>query len=146
MSWDVFAQNFPDVASAEDVPDDFEPAPLGPRDALIARMIEAVPGADFSDPSWGLVEQDGWSIEINIGEEAECDSFALHVRGGGDGAIETVAAILDATGVRAIDAQTGEFFELEAARESFGLWQDFRDKVVREHQPKRGWFSRLFGR
>lgn len=130
MSWDIFAQDFPDVASVEDVPDDFEPASLGSRDAMIARIAGAIPSADFADPAWGLIDGLGWSIEVNLGDDAECNGFALHVRGGGNEAIDAVAAILAATGLRAVDAQTGEFFDKGAALESFGGWQAYRDHVA----------------
>lgn len=148
MSWDLFAQDFPPVESVEDVPEDFAPAPLGPREAVIAKILAVAPDADFSDPSWGNLERDDWSIEFNLGDEAQCEDFALHVRGDGPGAMEMVDAILRAVGVRAIDAQTSEFFTLEAARESFGAWQGYRDQIAAEHAPppQRGLFARLFGR
>jgi hypothetical protein len=38
-----------------------------------------------------------------------------------------VDSILRAVGVRGIDLQTSTFFTLETARESFGVWQDYRD-------------------
>jgi len=146
MSWDLFAQNFPPVASAEEIPDDFEPQALGPRSEVIRKIQAAIPDADFSDPGWGLLERDGWSIEFNLGDEDQCESFALHVRGGGPEAMEAVDATLSAVGVRAIDAQTGEFFTLEAARESFRRWQDYRDRAFTEPpRPVRGFFARLFG-
>ena len=150
MSWDLFAQDFPDVAGVAEVPDDFDPAPLGARQEIIDRIKAAIPSADFSDPSWGMVEQDGWSIEINLGEESNCDGFALHVRGSGDAAMDQVAIILDATGARAIDAQTGEFFSRAAATDSFGAWQAYRDQIgVRPDENKAkskpGFFARLFG-
>jgi hypothetical protein len=150
LSWDIFAQDFPDVASVDDIPDDFEPRPIGTRDALTARIRAAIPEADFGDPAWGVIEGDGWSIEINIGENETCDGLALHVRDGGDGAVDAVGRILDAIGVRAIDSQTGAFFDRTAARESFAAWQAYRDHVVdtlRSDPPvKPGFFARLFGR
>ena len=161
MSWDLYAQNFPPVDSADDIPEDFEPTPLGPRAMVIAKIQAVTPDADFSDPRWGLLERDGWSIEFNLGEEEECGDFALHVRGGGPGAMEAVEAVLCAIGVGAIDAQTGEFFTPEAARESFAAWQAYRDKAVWHQKtpavpeeqpsieaqpPRRGFFARLFSR
>lgn len=150
MSWDLFVQDFPDVACAGDIPEDFRPASLGPRDAIITKITIAIPSADFSDPTWGFIAQDGWSIEINLGKELECESFALRVRGSGDRAINAVATILAATGLRGLDAQTGEFFSEEAALKSFGEWQGFRDQIgVTSSAPpppaKRGFFARLFG-
>ncbi len=42
-----------DAASVSDIPDDFEPQPLGNRVDLIDAIREAAPSVDFSDPSWG---------------------------------------------------------------------------------------------
>lgn len=169
MSWDLYAQDFPPVDSVEHIPEDFEPEPLGPRVAVIAKILAAMPDVDFSDPSWGLLERDGWSIEFNLGEEEECEDLALHVRGCGRGAMEAVDTVLCAVGVRAIDAQTGEFFTLETAGQSFAAWQAYRDGIVQhpshdeddwddrddrmdslhfeqDAPPRKGFFARLFGR
>jgi len=95
-----------------------------------AKIKELIPDADFADPSWGRIEADDWSIEVNIGVDEECKSFALHVRGG-DEAVGVVAAILDHLNLRALDSQTGEFFiaGLEAP-DSFQKWRAYRDQVV----------------
>ena len=147
MSWDFYAQDFPDVPTVAAIPDDFVPRPLGPRDDVIARIKAAIPAADFSDPSWGVIVHKDWSIEINIGNDAICDGFALYVRGGGETAMDCVATILQATGARAVDMQTSEFFERKTASDSFGVWQSYRDDVVAEvRKPKPAFFARLFGR
>jgi hypothetical protein len=54
--------------------------------------------------------------------------------------------ILDSTGLRGIDLQTGDFFARETALESFAQWQGYRDQIAQEYQPKRGLFARLLGR
>ncbi|GAB4010896.1 hypothetical protein [Nocardioides ultimimeridianus] len=54
MSWDISVMDLPsDVASVADMPDDFEPQPLGSRADLITAIREVAPSADFSDPSRG---------------------------------------------------------------------------------------------
>ncbi|MCH7861345.1 hypothetical protein ACQKOH_15320 [Sphingomonas sp. NPDC092331] len=148
MSWDLYAQDFPPVASVEDIPEDFDPQPLGPRDTVILKIRAVLPDVDFSDPGWGLLRREGWSIEFNLGNDAECSGVSLYVRGGGADAMEVVDSILHAIGARGIDLQTSRFFTLEAARKSFGTWQDYRDQVVAEYAPapKRGLLSRLFGK
>jgi len=63
--------------------------------------------------------------------DEECDCVALHVRGG-DGAVAAVASIVDDLGIRAIDAQTGEFFVPgPAAIESLQAWRAYRDRQAR---------------
>lgn len=79
MSWDVFVQDLPQEAkSAADIPADFRPASIGKRSAIIEKIREVFPTADFSDPSWGRINGDNWSIEVNIGANEDCGGFALH--------------------------------------------------------------------
>ncbi len=96
---------------------------------MIARILEVLPDVDFSDPTWGMFERPGFSIEFNMGAEEICGSFMLHVRGGGD-AMATVARLLQHLQLRGIDCQTGDFFSIEAAQNSFGQWQAYRDRVI----------------
>jgi hypothetical protein len=130
MSWDIFAVNVPLVfESIEEIPSDFKPKPLGKRSVVIARIKRIVPTADFSDPSRGQIEKDGWSIELDMGNDETCEDFAFHVRGDGDEAVEVVARILDGLGIRGFDPQAGRLFVTgPSAIASFNAWRAFRDK------------------
>jgi hypothetical protein len=132
MSWDLIVMDLPrGAAVVADIPADFKPASLGTRADVIAKIKQAVPTADFSDPSWGMIEGATWSIEISLGKKEACDSFALHVRGSGDEAVAVVAAIVDGVKLRAVDAQTGELFAAgPQGLESFRRWCAFRDRVI----------------
>ena len=135
MSWDIFVFDMPrEAKTVEDIPGDFKQAPIGRRSDVIARIRQVVPEADFSRPAWGLIDGDGWSIELNMGDQEECDGFAFHVRGE-DAAAGVVAAILSHLGLRAVDSGTGEFFVpgLESI-ESFRKWRAHRDRVVRSQE------------
>jgi hypothetical protein len=131
MSWDIFVQDLPGNAKAvSDIPADFRPASIGKRSKVIEKIKEVVPTADFADPSWGLIEGDDWSVEVNIGTNEDCHGFAFHVRGG-DAAVGVVAAVLEHMKLRALDSQTGEFFVSgPEAIESFRKWRAYRDQVV----------------
>jgi len=130
MSWDISIQDLPrDVQNVTNIPDDYLPSPLGSRDKVIARIHEVIPDVDFSDPTWGILDRPDFSIEFNMGVEEICNGFMLHVRGG-VGAAETVARLLQHLQLRGIDCQTGDFFSLEAAQDSFDQWQAFRDRVI----------------
>ena len=131
MSWDIFVQDLPRAAkSVKDIPADFKPASIGKRSEIIDKIKEAVPTIDLSDPSWGLIGGDGWSIEVNIGNEEECRGFAFHVRGG-DAAAGVVAAILQHLNLRALDSQKRDFFVAgEEALESFQKWRAYRNRVI----------------
>jgi hypothetical protein len=131
MSWDIFVQDLPrDAESVKNIPADFKPSPIGRRSIIIEKILEIVPTADFSDPAWGRIDGDGWSIEVNIGAEEECRSFAFHVRGG-DAAVGAIAAILEHLNLRALSSQAGGFFvaNMEAV-EAFRKWRGYRDQVV----------------
>ncbi len=133
MSWDIFVQDIPPNArSVAEISADFTPEPIGNRIDIIARITEAVPTADFSDPTWGRIESDQYSIEVNIGEADPVRSFALHVRGG-VAAADLVADILDNLGLRAFDleAPTG-IFDRDTARASMAQWRNYRDQALEQ--------------
>lgn len=151
MSWDIFVQDFPAVATVEEIPDDFVPRSVGTRDVMIGKITQALPAADFSDPAWGLIEGPDWSIEVNLGEGDECEGFALHVRGSSDDVVSAVIRILDHVQLRAIDSATGEFFDPATAQSSFEQWRRYRDQIAgsapstSEPPKSKGLFRRLFG-
>jgi hypothetical protein len=131
MSWDIFVQDLPrDAKSVADIAADFKSASIGKRSIVIEKIKEVVPTADFSDPSWGRIDGDGWSIEVNIGTKEDCEGFAFHIRGR-DAAVGAVAAILQHLKLRALDSQTGDFFVGGAeANDSFRKWRAYRDHVT----------------
>lgn len=127
MSWDLYAQDLPaEAKSVSEIPADFSPRTLGPRTEIIAKIKEVVPTADFSDPSWGLVDGPGYSIEISLGDD-EVNCFAFHVHGD-ELPIGWIEAILKRLNLRAIDMQSAELFNREAAVESFNQWKAYRDR------------------
>ena len=131
MSWDLFVQDLPPgIRSIAEIPDDFRPRPLGARSQIIERIWHAAPETNFSDPAWGQLDGEGFSIEVNLGEDEEVVSFALHVRGD-ERAPFMVETILKAVGLRALDpsSNTG-IFEVGKASESFARWRAYRDRVV----------------
>ena len=130
MSWYILVQEMPsDAVRIADIPDDFQPAPLGPRDVLIEQIKAIVPAADFTDPAWGLIDGPGFSVEVSLGEGEVVQGFAFHVRGG-DAAAGLVADILESLGLRAFDMTTGEFFDPLHATESLRQWRSYRNRVV----------------
>ncbi len=166
MSWDIFVFKLPPgVTEFADIPDDFDPPPIGKREEIIAAIQELYPEADFSDPSCGHLISDAARMEISMGNELECTSFAFHVRGG-DSVAEVVAAILYRLNLSAIDPQSDTgIFDVDSARETFRRWQGYRDQVLGNGGPsselddesegddfhhasdqRRGWLARLFGR
>lgn len=131
MSWDIIAIDMPpEIKCVADIPKGFVPPPLGKRAEVIGKIEAIIPAANFSDPGWGLIRGEGWSIEVSLGKAEECGSFSLHLRGG-DGAFGALVAILQGLNLRAIDCQTSEFFVAgKEGVESFERWKQYRDRVV----------------
>src|SRR4051794_19319515 len=64
--------------------------PLGPAADVRQRISALLPGIDWSDPTWGIYDGDGFSIEFNVGADDPIANMMLHVRGGGN----AIAAIV----------------------------------------------------
>lgn len=130
INWDIFVMDLPsDAETIEAIPGDFVSQPPSPRSDLIAAMRTVVPFADFTDPAWGQIVTPEFVIEVNLGRDELVDSFALHVRGGA-AVVACVAAILDALGLRAVDASSEDFFKRDAALDSFRRWRNYQDRVM----------------
>jgi hypothetical protein len=131
MSFDVFVQDLPPSArSVEEIPGDFQPQPLGKRSVLIKAIKRVVPSANFSDPTWGTIDGEGYSIEINIGEEDLVSCFAFHIRGGQE-ALFVVADILAELRLRALAPGTESgFFDLGELASAYARWKAYRNQVV----------------
>lgn len=139
MSWDVLVLNAPqDVGSTDDLDDETEFPPLGPAAELRARLQAELPELNLSDPTWGELGGDGWSIELNLGRDDPIHSFMLHVRGSGDDALPMINRIAAVTGGRALDFSTGDF--LRGGPSDVTGWhefQQFRDRVVSSFEQER---------
>jgi hypothetical protein len=104
---------------------------IGNRTDIIMAIQSVIPSADFSNPSWGVIDGDGWSIEINVGDKEECKGFAFHVRGG-EAACGVIDAILTRLNLRAIDpgSETGFFVASPEAARSFEKWRRYRNQII----------------
>src|SRR5262245_49261749 len=101
MSFDIFVQDIPsDIEAVDDIPDDFNPKPIGTRSSVLAAIQKVAPEVKFKGPEWGTIEAEGYSIEINLRMEDPVMSFAFHLRGD-EGGLFLVADILGELGVRA---------------------------------------------
>jgi hypothetical protein len=132
MSWDLFVQKFPIGAkSISDLPKDFHSEQISTRTKLIAKIRDLVPEADFSNPAWGLLKGENFSLEINLGEDEMVSDFAFHAQGlGGDASL--ISDLLNHLQLRAVDSWTGDFFCVDAnGAES---WRKYRNKIVQQGQ------------
>ncbi|MFN3874372.1 MAG: hypothetical protein ACK4L7_00470 [Flavobacteriales bacterium] len=112
MSWDIYIQDLPDVPSIGDVPPGFSPRPIGEREALVAKVREAIPFVERVDRDWLFAKSEGIDISIQLHmEDAEQVRYMVaHVHGGEQSAA-CVAALLRHLGLRAHDTATGDLFD-----------------------------------
>ena len=88
-----------------------------------------MPDADFSDPEWGRLQREGYSIDISLSDDGETiHGVTLHVRGA-DEAIESVVGLIDAIGGKAVDSWTGEFFDQAVALHSIRRWRAYLEEI-----------------
>lgn len=130
MSWDLSVQDWGNVKTLDEIPDDFQPQPIGTRTKIIEQIKEVEPTVNFKDESWGILENDQFSIEFNLGDDELLKSFAMHVRGN-ELAIPCIGNILKHLNPRAKDGSTPEFFDMNNAIKSLQNWIEFRNKVLR---------------
>jgi hypothetical protein len=131
MSWDVsvFASKEAPPAVAE-MPDDWRGEVLGSCAEVRSKVSECLPGVDWSNPSWGIYEGEGFSYEFNIGREEPCDGLMVHVRGGGD-AIAPLLSLSERWAWYLLDCSQGEW--LHRCLDADAGWQGFqayRDRVL----------------
>jgi hypothetical protein len=129
MSYDIFVLDIPQaVTRVEDVPADFVPRPLGPRQRIVEALRRAVPDLALDETGWGSIEGPDYSIEVNLGAEDPISSFAFHVRGR-ETALFVIADVLNDLGCRAVapGAQTGIFSLDSDALEAYARWRAYRD-------------------
>jgi hypothetical protein len=131
MSWDVMVFRFAGKppASTEEM-DDAQRLPLGAAADVRAGIAAALPQTSWDDPTWGIFDGDGFSIEFNVGDDDPIDNMMLHVRGGGN-AIAAIMSFVSPLGWSALDCSTGEFLDPAApSEEGWKGFQAYRDKVI----------------
>ncbi|KAB2350347.1 hypothetical protein [Actinomadura rudentiformis] len=130
MSWDVLVLKAPgEVVGVDELPKDFDPGPIGSLRDVLDRLRRHVPLIDLSDPTWGRMESENWSIEVNIGSDDPVESVMLHVRGGGDDVVPIVVETARILGCRALDVSSGEFLS-DGDTAGWRAFQEYRDRVI----------------
>jgi hypothetical protein len=97
----------------------------------VRRKISAcLPGVDWSDPTWGMYEGDGFSFEFNMSRDP-VTSFMIHVRGGGD-AVARLLELASAHPWYLLDCSEGEWFHhCEHPEAGWQGFQEYRERVFR---------------
>jgi hypothetical protein len=121
MSWDisVMAASTP-PAPVEQMPKDWRGATLGSEGEVREKISAVLPEVDWSDPTWGILEGNGFSFEFNIGSQRPCEGFMIHVRGGGP-AVTSLLRLAEKTGWYLLDCSQGNGYTTAKIRRLDGL-------------------------
>ena len=131
MSWDIFVQDWGNYKSLNEIPDDFKPHPIGKRQEIIEKIAEAEPTVDFSDPAWGRIDNEHFSLEINLGDSEILNGFALHVRGD-EYVLGCIANILDKLDLKGADGGSPDFFDKEKYRKNLLEWIEYKNQILKK--------------
>ena len=124
MSWDLLVYDFQgDPPPVEDWDADDGVAPLGSPKEVRARIDAQIAGVDWSDPTHGIFEGDGFTIEFALGSEKVLETFMLHVRGGGE-AVAALLQIAEPNRWSLYDCSTDEW--IDPKDPSNAGWEDFQ--------------------
>ncbi|WNJ18254.1 hypothetical protein [Pontibacter sp. G13] len=129
MSWDLFVQDWGNARTLEEIPDDFQPQSIGTRSNIIDQIMKIEPTVKFYDKSIGNLENDQFSIEFNMGNEEQLNSFSMHVRGS-ELSIPCIGNILKQLNLRATDGTSPDFFDTASAIDSLQNWIQFRNNIL----------------
>ncbi|HWA26186.1 MAG TPA: hypothetical protein VG734_11025 [Lacunisphaera sp.] len=104
--------------------------PLGDAQFVRDQISKSLPGVNWSNPAWGVLEGKGWSIEFNHQTSGPTDSVMLHVRGGGD-PISAIVKLCKDNGWVAMDAQDATLIDLnKPSDKTWKEFQGYRDKLA----------------
>jgi hypothetical protein len=135
MSWTVSVLGGKEPPPVHDLPDGWRPEALGSGAEVRGRISAHLPGVDWTDPTWGRYAGDGFTFEFNMGREEPVESFAVHVRGGGD-AIADLRRFAVPNGWHLLDWSTGDYIDPQSPSDAGWVgWQAYRDKIRREFGP-----------
>jgi len=120
----------------EQMPGDWRGESLGSEAEVREKISAVLPEVDWSDPTWGIIEGDGFSFEFNIGSEGPCDGFMIHVRGGGP-VVTHLLKLAEKTGWYLLDCSQSEW--LHHCKDPEAGWvgfQAYRDRVISAMQQR----------
>ncbi|MER8185688.1 hypothetical protein [Kitasatospora sp. NPDC094015] len=130
MSWDLLLLQLPaDVGSVSELPDDHRPEPLGRQAEVLSALRSRIPAVDLTDPTWGQIAGEFWSIELNIGRADPVESIMLHVRGAGDEALPEIFRIAAAVNCRIVDCSGGDLLTPDDTA-NWHAFQQYRDHAA----------------
>jgi hypothetical protein len=109
MGWIIYLMGAAGFDSVRDFPEGWSPPPLGPREAVIRRLLEALPSLFFPHLAEGSLHGDGFSITFELGPWEPTPRVKLIVHGTGDEVLDVIGKVAQALEARALDTGLGDF-------------------------------------
>ena len=136
MSWDVLIMKFSrPYQSMAEIPQEEPSLPLGSRASVHERVLGQFPGANWTDPAWGIWTGPSGSIEFSIGNNDPAATMMLHVRASSE-VVALIVRLCVSHGWQAIDCTSSEFLERSNdPTRGLALWKAYRDQVVGGNEP-----------
>ncbi|MCP4317283.1 MAG: hypothetical protein GY789_15035 [Hyphomicrobiales bacterium] len=135
MSWDISfmaADNPPPPVS--EMPDEWSGNHAEAVADVPAKISSILPKTDWSDPKWGTLDGNSFSLEFNMGDDDPCSSFMIHARGGGEVA-RVIEEIAQLPGWYALDTSQGEWLHhCSSAEAGIEAFNNYRDQVISGQQ------------
>jgi hypothetical protein len=95
------------IASVIELPKDAKIEPQCPKAAILALLADPFPYADFSDPTWVILDREEFAIEFIVGDEDPVASLGLSIHGA-DSAMAVAQLLCERMGWRAHDTSLGD--------------------------------------
>lgn len=125
MAWEIYIQDLPQVASVADIPPSFRPGTIGLHSDLLRDSLREIPFAEQQDDWLFIRDPDiDVSAQFMFEDGGHVRSIVVHVHGGERGAA-CAAALVRASGQRALDTATGELFDMAAPEHSAEAWRAY---------------------
>lgn len=116
VSWDVYAASGTRGAwSLEDLPEPFNPPPIGEQSAVIEKVRDVAPHVEVVDPSWLRLTGPDHSIEVSLGKAAQVRDVTFFIHDG-EGAVRVVRSVCRSLALTAYDTETGQLLTEESTR------------------------------
>ncbi len=135
MGWDLIVLRVPDYVKAVADLRDHAALALGSRDDVLRTISAAFPQADTSNPVWVVVDGEGYTLELNIGEKEPIESLMIFVHGSAE-AIRAIEHLCVRGGWRAFDTAAGDFIDFASTNRDFGFErsQEYRRHIHEKYR------------
>jgi hypothetical protein len=123
------------ITSINELSQDAEVEPLGSKAAILALLADLFPDADFSDPTWVILNREEFAIEFIVGHEDPVASLGLRIHGA-DRALAVAQLLCEQMGWRAFDPSFGELIDFGCDPEA-GLraWRAYSHRALDHDHP-----------